>query len=366
MKKMTSFLAVACVAVVSATSAFAGAGTITTTVTPLQANVTYAQASLVTYIGYQVTVANAGGNTINNIRFTGSTAMTDGAEKATYFSAEGASCRTTNNPGTSIDDGTSIECTIGQLAAGQTFPKFAVFFKAPAKVVNGVADDVEPDLVKDHAGFAGKTYYAEGTGGPTSPPDNSIASWASATVLLGTFNPESVKSAVPKRDAQEYVVFTGDQAISKDADRYTTLVRIPAISAYTTAEINETVHDALNCGSFFLCSESKLTIPLPAGEAAFQPYLTIVLRQDKENIRPGTKIGGVRLQYIDEQGGAHEIGQCASGDAVAGPLAIPCISVVKPPKYYKNRSVDGWTPQLDGDFEWTLIAPHNGFIRFPS
>ena len=30
---------------------------------------------------------------------------------------------------------------------------------------------------------------------------------------------------------------------------------------------------------------------------------------------------------------------------------------------YKNKKVPGWTPELDGDFEWTLINTENGFIK---
>src|SRR5215471_8551842 len=53
--------------------------------------------------------------------------VTDTNEKATFFSADGASCVTTNAALT------AIECTIGQLKAGESFPTFFVFFKAPAK-----------------------------------------------------------------------------------------------------------------------------------------------------------------------------------------------------------------------------------------
>ena len=115
------------------TSAFAGAGVLTTTVTSLQDDVTYAKPALAkspaltTYIGYSVSIKNAGGNTINNIRFTGTTgttSSTDPDEKAVFSSADGAYCVPTN------DDKTAIECTIGQLTAGRD-ANFAVFFFAP-------------------------------------------------------------------------------------------------------------------------------------------------------------------------------------------------------------------------------------------
>ena len=73
----------------------AGAGQVTTVVTPLSPNVSYGIAAtlttpaLKTWVGYRVEIANAGGNTINAIRFTGSTLVTDGAEQALFSSVEG-------------------------------------------------------------------------------------------------------------------------------------------------------------------------------------------------------------------------------------------------------------------------------------
>jgi hypothetical protein len=338
-------------------SAFGGAGIVTTTVSSLQDNVTYAvpgATPLVTYLGYTAEIANTGGNTINNIRFTGSVQITDPAEKAIFDSAQGASCSTTTNPGTSINDGTSIECTIGQLKAGQPAPKFAVFFKAPAKVTN--VPPVADAPGSDFATFSGKVFYAEGA--PTPP--NSVDDWVPIVVGLGTFNPEDVRSAVPKGIAG-YIVFTGDVAISKGTDKFTTLIKLPSLTSYTTAEIKESVFSVV-CTSFYTCDQSQLTIPLPAGTTSFSPYLTIVLRQDASNIRAGTKIGSVLLEYVDSLEVVHPIGDCATGPQPRSDF-IPCIANRT---YYKNRSVTGWTVDLDGDFEWTLINLKNGFIRFPS
>src|SRR5574337_496894 len=75
--------------------AHAGNGVIQTRVTALSPSVTYASGSLVTYMGFEVVVRNAGGNTVNNILFTGAITDTSGSadtaftEKATFDSAEG-------------------------------------------------------------------------------------------------------------------------------------------------------------------------------------------------------------------------------------------------------------------------------------
>ena len=353
MRRIFSAIAAALCALAITPSAFAGAGVITTEVTPLSTTVTYSVPGalspprLDTYVGYTVAISNDGGNTVNNIRFTGTTSVTDTAEKATFSSVEGATCVTTNT------DLTAIECTIGQLTAGQAFPTFAVFFKAPVKLTNGVADVNGQDAV----GFSGITFYAEGTGGPNSIPDNSVAEWTTAAVALGTDNPLRVKSAVPKSGGK---FFTGGSAITTPNDRFTTSVDVPAAATFTTAEIIESTFSP-TCTSFIECYQSQVLIP-----GTFSPYLMIVLRQDASNIKPGTKINSVVVQYIGDGdppplGWPYTVGDCASGPA-ARTDGLPCIAKRT---YYKNRSVLGWTAALDGDFEWTLINLKNGGYKFP-
>jgi uncharacterized repeat protein (TIGR01451 family) len=356
------------------TSAFAGAGILTTTVTALQDTVTYSKPAsskspaLTTYIGYTVSVKNEGGNTINNIRFTGTTSVTDGAEKALFGSAEGAYCVTPI-----ADDKTAIECSIGQLTAGQVI-NFAVFFLAP--------ENKAPLDVQNIVTFAGATLYAEGTGGINSVPDNSIKEWICAPsptqvtptqgptvcqVALGTPDPVRIRSSVTKNGGD---LFTGDGAVTTAADRFSTRVNIPAGAAYTTAEI---VESALigDCTFLIVCDQVRLTIPPPAGATVFTPYLTIVLREDATNIKKGTKIASVLLEYLPDEyadgtpyaGGPVLIDECASGPVPPSPTAQepfykPCIA--KRTVYKRNTS--GWTPDLDGDFEWTLVSYRNGSI----
>lgn len=333
-------------AILASASAFAGAGQVSTVVTPLSPDVTYSIAetpttpALTTWVGYKVEIANTGGNTINAIRFTGKTLVTDAAEQATYFSFEGnVACDAA---------GTAIECRIGQLRAGESAPTFVVFFRGPIKVVNQTADDNGQDAVV----FSGITYYAEGTGGPNSIPQNSTVAWSSAAVALGTDNPLLVKSSIPKGGA---TLFTGTGGVSRDGDRFATYVTIPPAATYTTAVIEESTFTT-GCVSFLECYQSAITVP---GIFAATDPLTILLRQDKANIVPGTKIGSVLITYIDQDNISHPVGPCASGP-VPGPDGIPCIAESK---YYKNSRVPGWTTELDGDFEWKLINRKNGSYK---
>lgn len=346
-------------------AAWAGAGIVTTTVTPMAPKVSYSTAGtapMAAYIGYTVSVGSdtSNTNTINNVVFTGSASATDGAEKPTFFSAEGAICTTTNA------DKTAISCAIGQLRAGQSFPTFAVFFKAPVKVDNDIADD----LGQDSAKFSGITYYAEGTGGLNSPPQNSTVYWpdklnplATVDVELGTPSPLTVKSSVPKSGG---TFFTGS-GVSTGADKFATSVVVPAATTYTAeASIDESTFTTvlsggptpttLNCVSFTPCFLSAVTVP-----GSFE-YLTIVLRQDASTINGGVKIGSVMIWYDGsdavEDSYHGYLGECPSPTT---PLSDrPCIASSK---YYKNKSTPGWTADLDGDFEWTVITRKNGGFK---
>lgn len=354
------------------TSAHAGAGLITTTVEPLSPAVTYSSTNadpapsgaLITHVGYRVTIRNDGGNTVNNIRFTGTTTVTDPQEAAIFSSAEGATCVTTNAAKT------AISCSIGQLTAKVSYPTFAVFFRAPAKdgampvTPNGIAGACDTtDCVK----FSGAVLYAEGTGGLNSPPDNSIKEWSTGDVTLGTFNPTLVKSGVPKAGGLYY---TGNGAIPNGTDKFATSVKVPASIGYTTVEILETASTdpqpppALTpCTNtyFYTCYQSDITVPLPADVAAFD-YLTIVLRQAKENIKPGTKIESIVIYYLATPNSTPIIiGDCAS-PTTPNLDYTPCIAKRT---YYKSSKVEGYTDALDGAFEWLLIGKRNGSYRFP-
>jgi hypothetical protein len=319
-------------------SALGGAGTLTTVVTPLTLTdaVTYSDSAtgLVAYVGYKVAIANTGGNTVNNIVFTGAATVEGSGDKAVFDSAQGAACATTTS------EPSSIQCTIGQLTAGKSYPEFAVFFKAPE---HGAS-----------VGFAGITLYAEGTGGvPNSKPPNSTQTWSATAVPLGTANPTVIKSAVPNSGGK---FFTGNGVATTLQDPFATSVVVPAGPTFTTVTISESLYGGVNCNNFVTCYQSQITIPIPSDPGLFTPYLTIVLREDAANIKPGTKIESVVITYVDAGDLAHDVGPCAS-PITPRTDGLPCIASRV---YYKSKTVPGWTPDLDGDFEWTLINLVNG------
>lgn len=332
--------------------AWAGAGELVTVVTPLSPAVTYsvpgttARPALATYIGYRVTVANVGGNTINDVRFVGATSVTEAREAAVFSSVEGAACSVGA-------DGVSIDCALGQLKAGKRAPEFALFFAAPAKSPQSTLPDgnaldcVATDCVR----FTGTTFYAEGTGGvDTSVPQNSTVTWAASPVTLGTFTPSLVRTALQKSGG---TVFTGSGVGATPGDPFTTSVVVPAGATYTTAVVLETP-DSVNCtNNFTACFRSDVTIP-----GTFSPYLSIVLRQDASTIRKGTKIESVLIQYTGA-GGTVFVGDCASPTTPRSD-GLPCVAKRT---HYRNNKTPGWTAELDGDFEWTLINRNNGSYK---
>ena len=360
--KTAAFLATTFCAV---SSALAGAGELTTVVTPLAPTlapkVSYSTSGtkpMIAYIGYlvKVTSASTNTNTINNIVFTGTASATDPAEKVEFASSDGLDCDTPVST-------SAISCSIGQFRPGDS-RTFAVFFKSPVKVDNnGVADVQEPP--SDFVTFTGGTYYAEGTGGITSPPPNSYSQFTADTVALGTPSPTNVKSSVPKSGG---TFFTGS-GVPNSNDKFATSVNVPAAATYTaeasiledtftTVQTGGAIPTTLTCANFNPCTLSAVTVP-----GSFE-YLTIILRQDASAILKGVKIETVQIWYdgSDEADDSYHgyLGPCP---APTTPLSDrPCIASSK---YYKNKTVAGWTQDLDGDFEWTIITHKNGRFAAP-
>lgn len=348
----------ACLAVLALAApllAHAGAGTLDTQVSALSNVVTYSTAGtrpLTTFVGYEVRIANLGGNTINNIRFTANATDADPTQKATFSSAEGATCTATNA------DQTAIECSLGQLKAGEVAAPFRVFFVAPVKAAantlgNGVIDPLTGTCTGDCLVLSGITYYAEGTGGPNSVPQNSTDIWPAVTVALGTANPTRVKSAVPRNGGE---FFTGSGGQPTDTDRFASTVKVPPATSSTTAEIQETSFSLTEgCTNFLVCWQSSLTVPPPAGSTSFSPnYLTITLRIDAANIPSGTKINTIVPTYNGEP-----VGLCANATTPRTD-GKPCIASRR--EYGKGNNVPA---DLRGDFEWVFINIVNGTYRLP-
>lgn len=397
MNRFNSAVVFAAALLGAATSALGGvAGTITTVATPLSAspnpadlpNATYSDPArgLQSIVGYKVDIANGGRNTSNAVRFTAVAEVTDHpAELAVFDSAEGATCTTTNPAST------AIACAIGTLRAGQVVPTFYVFFKTPAKVINGIADEAGQDSVR----LSYQTFYAEGGRGHKSKPKNGFTPLTDAVpVVLGTPDPTLVRSIVLARGG---TFFTGNIGEADTGDQHATKTVVPALTTHTTVQILEIPElgtvTAPCTANVFTCYTSQINIP---GNFNAPPYLTIRLSQAIENIQflpckkkryghhghhghddhddhggyaksstssctPTTRvpIEQVSIFYVPDLPADQTplpVGLCVLPEPFMPPLDRPCIStrtVVKVPP------VTGPTVR----YEWIFISFKNGTLR---
>ena len=351
--RRTTVLALASMAASFAASpAFAGAGEVTTVVTPLSTNVSYTEsAANPIFIVYAVSVKNEVGNTINNIVFTGATTPTSAL--ATFDSATGATCTTTNA------DKTAISCSIGQLKAGAS-TSFYLTFVAPTAASGSTATL-----------FSGITYYAEGTGGlENSVPQNSTRPWTADDVSLGTASPNNIKSGVPQVN-KTLKFFTAPNVVDATlSDQITTTVSVAGTAPITsTLTIQEAPlpADTPGCiaqGNFYRCYVSELTIEdtsttpptpfvYPTGSGK---YLGITLRIDRAAIKPGFKPGNVRVKYDDNPVSACQV--ISPSGAPTKYAALPCYTGVV---YYKNWNRNSTWPQAwEGSVDVFGVNDKNG------
>jgi hypothetical protein len=337
----------------------------TTTVAPISPQVTYAKPTevLKTFAAFNVgsgpyLLLNNSGNTLNNITITFTATVTDGAETlklfdpATYLAGLPAGCTYPTGAAPSV----TITCKLRQYKAGDSFPAFTVFYEAPAKVTNGVADEPNTDSVRLDI----RVVYAEGTNGGNPRPNSVVNVTDGGVVTLGTENPTLVKSAVPLAGS---TLFTGVGvttlgAVATTSDPWTTTVIVPSnftapTGTYTVATIDEPPSDVPLASDLFTKESTKLTIP-----GAFAS-LTILLRRDVSTIAPKANIGSARVYYSANTDGT-DLGIELFACTPAGPSpGVPCIK--SRTEYTKQvvrqrRLSSAW----EGDWEFEILALDNG------
>lgn len=314
-------------------------------VSALQTEVSRVQAGNVTYIGYRVSVRNAGGNTVNNVLFTATTQGPTPDTGPAFDSSEGRAC-------TASSSGRVVSCPVGQLKAGEETLPFLLFFAVPS---TPAAPAPSPQCSSGEClSLTATVFYAEGTGGLyTSVPQNSAQTFPPVVVALGTGSADKARSAVPRGGAS---LATGD-GIPKPTDPLTTRVVVPSSTTFTTtAEIDEMA--AVGCTNLITCQAADIRIP-----GTFAPFLRITLRQDAENLRPGAKLGTLLVEYTptladgSPAGPPLLVGQC---EAPGVPRADghPCI---ESSRVFRKNTTD--ITALEGDVEWVIISLRNGSYK---
>jgi hypothetical protein len=338
---------------------------VVTKVVPLGASAVYSRLASTTparpaqtfYLGYAVTVSNVDDDKLTELRFSGTTTVTEPAEKAVFVSAQGASC-------TPSAGGTAVDCALGTLLPGKSSPTFYLFFQTPVRATKLPAGDTANCSATDCIGFAGRTSYIDNeTYQHGWMPSAESAPWKAAFVPLGPGDPNRVQSAVPPSGL---TLYTGDGAVPLANDVVTSQLAVPPgyaapAGSVPNASIVE-VADNLNCTSLFNCFRVDVTLP-----GTISPYLTVVLRADASNIRSGVKIEGVLVTYDGAP-----VGDCASPSTPRSD-GFPCIAERKAyPNADKHKHQRGRGHEhhggdaltdLEGDFEWTLINTRNGSYK---
>jgi hypothetical protein len=334
----------------AAPAAFAGAGELTTVVTPLSTNVSFTESATDPFfIVYEVSISNEQStNTINNIVFTGATAPVPASSGAlaVFDSATGATCTTTNA------DRTAISCSIGQLKAGASAPVFYVTFRAPTAATGATETQ-----------FTGITYYAEGTGGvPQSPPLNSTQDWTAGNVLLGTTSPSNIKSGVPQVNRTLKFSTAPNLVDTELSDQITMTVSVPGTAPVTSTltildeALPTTDTRCIAQGNFYRCYISTLTIPDLVYPTGSGKYLDITLRLDPAAVKPGFKTSNVRVYYD-----GNPVSACQVTSASGAPItyaALPCYTGIV---YYKNWNRNSSWPQAwEGSVDVFAVHDRNG------
>lgn len=329
----------AAVVACGATSAIAGEITAALVAPPF--DVTLSTSGSETLASYRVTLTNTStSSALNLARLVGTTSVASGAAgaKAVFKTVAGATCTTTN-------DGTSIDCNVGDLALSESKP-FTVTFTTPT---SGSAITLNWQAVFNSGGS----------------PGNSNGNTGTTHIPLVQPNPDGLFSDVPANVALTF--FTGG-GIATTGDLWVTKVKLPGTGTGTgtTATIAEIVVPTTCAADLLTCSTSTLTIPGStfgtAGTRPLTQFLEITLLRDASTIANGAKIESARIYYkkIPESPGlGDEVLSCA--DATLPRASSPCEDRTQ--RYAYPRKSTGKAPVpagFEGDWKFVIYAFDNG------
>jgi len=248
------------------------------------------------FVSFKVTVANIGGNVVNNISVrlnsrvllepanNGDTAnwLENGSLlTAPFDSASSTAC-------TKVDT-TTVNCAIGQLrASGQTGSSatYILFFASPTRTVAGDAEEVNVQW---------QASYADASNGQRVDSGSGIANAPIALAPFGTLTNE-FKSAVPLAGATLSTgSVDGDGLPQPVVDPWTTTVKVPgAVADYKQARGTEKTDGLITSSDLLDRRITELVIP----DTNFQPNkIIITLRRDLSTIRKGSKITNSVIYY---------------------------------------------------------------------
>ena len=329
------------------------AGELDGTVTPVPASVSLSIGDSQPAASYLVTLKNVSGSSAMNLaRLVGTTTVTGGAPgaKAVFTSSTGNVCATTN------PDGTSIACSVGNLAPLQE-KAFTVSFRSPT---SGTA-----------VSFAWQAVFDQGT-----PPGNSNGDAGTATTGLDPINTAEVISHVPPNLAVTFFtgggVATGPLCTTPPCtgDNWVTRVKVPSTSLATTGVVLELLNQGFcaQAGNLLTCNTSDVSIPGAtfgvAGSRPLSRFLEITLLRGASTIAKGAKIDSAIVYYRKSDADSFQIvADCTdTSNGILPQAGKPCEDRTQRKAYpSKNRPKDPPVPAgFEGDWQFVIYAVDNG------
>ena len=325
------------------------------------------------FVSYKVTVANVGGNVVNNVSVratsrvlqSGATDMlpivTAPPAAGDWPAADPVLAPFNSSTSPACDGGTGTEanvvnCTVGQLrAAGQASSSatFVVWFASPTRTAAPPAEE------KINLQWAAS--YSDASGGQRIDADAGIADLPTSIDPYGRLTNE-FKSAVPPGGATLSTGSLNGDGLPTLEDPWTTTVVLPgAVSAFQQARGTERFDGILESSDLIDRRIVELVIP---DTNYFPNKIVITLRRDFSKIRKGSKISNSVIYYtktIATEGNdvplptdRVEVLFCTSGRVKESP---PCISPGGRTATPARKVVNG---KSEGYWQWVIEAFENG------
>ena len=310
--------------------------------------VSVSRSGLAANIVYRIFIQNTGGNTVNQVVFTGNSDV--GAYSAfVNIGAANPNCTAASSP---VDlTVQSVTCQVGQLKAGDS-REFFLLFQTPTTGTSIT--------------FTGNTTFSEGNS-PNTPPANFTDTIGPKTTALITSTAQqinkNVKTVLPPTGGS---FFTGPNGAVSSTNQWSTIVALPTTTGAVTNNqillpsdppVSFTCSFA-NPGYFcyglqsnigvLLAVDNTKNLFLPDGDSSF---IEIKLRQDGSSLaakKPIPAIGSIKIFY--NPGGAQDAGTEVPSCTASPPTAFhPCV-------FQRNDNFKG----NKGFYEFVIHAKDNG------
>ena len=348
-----------------ANSALAGAGDLAASVVALTDPVTYSDPNaappLKTYVAYTVKLTNNTPNTINNVVLRFSLDGFTAPVPPTVPSVLVPNPALVDGPGSQLPAGcvvstpTTIDCTIGQMRGNSSFPATGALvplYVAPVKL-SGV--------VKLTSNL--RVVYAESLNG-SNPSPNSAIDIGRIDVALGTDNPVSIKSGLPKSGGS---LRTGAGGVPDNSTVAAEVVTVPTGSSFAKVSVDVaqeacTQTHFISCPAFTTSVRDPLATTVEARVFPANSPLKLTYRVHPSNLKmtAAKALNSVLIYYTSDEGVTTQVVDiCPTATSATG-TDKPCFA--SPPFYYK-RSTPGWTLALDGVLEWNFNNTKNGLLK---